>query len=157
MDALTVRFGPADVTAPGVADLIATHKAALRLHYDEEDCHALDTTALAEAEAQMHAAWDGDTVRAVGGLKPLGEGQVELKSMFTSEAARGRGVASGLLAHLLEAARTSGHSEILLEAGRSDDYAAPARALYARAGFAECPPFGDYVDRPASIFMHRDL
>jgi putative acetyltransferase len=29
--------------------------------------------------------------------------------------------------------------------------------MYARAGFAECPPFGDYVVDPHSIFMTLTL
>lgn len=30
---------------------------------------------------------------------------------------------------------------------------APARALYAGAGFAPCGPFGDYGPSPNSVFM----
>ena len=33
------------------------------------------------------------------------------------------------------------------------EFFAPARAFYARAGFAPCPPFGSYVDDPNSTFM----
>lgn len=32
-----------------------------------------------------------------------------------------------------------------------------ARALYARNGFVECPPFGDYREDPNSVFMTRTL
>jgi putative acetyltransferase len=34
---------------------------------------------------------------------------------------------------------------------------ASARALYARFGFVECPPFGDYRLDPNSIFMNLEL
>jgi putative acetyltransferase len=30
-------------------------------------------------------------------------------------------------------------------------------ALYRRFGFAECPPFGDYILDPFSIFMTREI
>jgi putative acetyltransferase len=30
-------------------------------------------------------------------------------------------------------------------------------ALYRRFGFAQCPPFGDYVVDPFSIYMARDI
>ena len=43
-----------------------------------------------------------------------------------------------------------------LETGRTDPYA-PARALYERHGFVECPPFGDYGPDPNSIFMTLTL
>ena len=32
-----------------------------------------------------------------------------------------------------------------------------ARALYARAGFVECPPFEGYSDDPNSVFMTKVL
>lgn len=154
---MAVHCAPADPSDARIAALIEAHRAASRAHYAPEDCHSLDADTLIETRTEMHAAYDGATVLAIGGLKDLGRGKVELKSMFTAEAARGRGVAAALLAHLIAVARAAGQSEILLEAGRSDAYAAPARALYARAGFAECPPFGDYVAAPASIFMARAL
>ncbi|MEX3014185.1 GNAT family N-acetyltransferase [Gymnodinialimonas hymeniacidonis] len=152
-----MRVGPADPSDPQVAVLIQTHHETGRLHYDEADCHSLDTDAVAEIGVAMYAAWLDGQVVAIGGLKALGQGAVELKAMHTSEAARGKGVASALLAHLMEAARTAGHHTMFLEAGRSDDYAAPARALYRRHGFTECAPFGDYVARDASIFMSCNL
>ena len=34
---------------------------------------------------------------------------------------------------------------------------AAARALYARCGFIETGPFGDYVPDPNSVFMTLDL
>jgi putative acetyltransferase len=34
---------------------------------------------------------------------------------------------------------------------------APARALYARFGFVECAPFGDYRLDPNSVFMTFEL
>lgn len=152
-----IKLGLADPADPAIAALIQIHHETGRLYYDEADCHSLDTTAVRESGVTMFAAWlDGHAV-AVGGLKSLGQGAVELKSMHTSEAARGRGVAKALLKHLLQAARDAGHTMIYLEAGRADEYAAPARALYARHGFSECPPFGDYVERDASIFMAREL
>jgi putative acetyltransferase len=36
-------------------------------------------------------------------------------------------------------------------------YFAPARALYARHGFVECAPFGDYREDPNSVFMTLEL
>ena len=72
----------------------------------------------------------GEVRRMLGDveLNLLHAGEFLGKSMFTDESARGRGVASGLLAHLIETARTAGFERLYLEAGRSDDYAAPARA-----------------------------
>jgi putative acetyltransferase len=49
-------------------------------------------------------------------------------------------------------ARAAGMGRLSLETG-SWPYFLPARALYARHGFVECGPFGDYRDDPNSIFM----
>ena len=61
-----------------------------------------------------------------------------------------------MLRHIISTARTSGISRLSLETG-SWDYFLPARALYARHGFVECPPFASYVRDPNSVFMSLDL
>jgi putative acetyltransferase len=52
--------------------------------------------------------------------------------------------------HTAEAAR--GMARLSLETG-SWAYFAPARARYARHGFVECGPFGEYREDPNSVFM----
>jgi putative acetyltransferase len=47
-------------------------------------------------------------------------------------------------------------SRLSLETG-SWEYFRPARSLYRKHGFVECPPFGDYVLDPNSVFMTLDL
>ena len=53
--------------------------------------------------------------------------------MRTAPAARRRGVASRLLDHVLAAARERGYTRLSLETG-TQDFFAPARALYGRGG-----------------------
>jgi putative acetyltransferase len=72
--------------------------------------------------------------------------------MRTATGARGRGVATLMLRHILDAARTRNLERVFLETG-TEDYFAPARRLYARNGFTECQPFADYVLDPNSVFM----
>lgn len=76
--------------------------------------------------------------------------------MRTAQTHLRRGVAARMLDHILAEARRRGYARLSLETG-SMDYFAPARALYARAGFSPCGPFGDYVDDPNSVFMTRAL
>jgi putative acetyltransferase len=76
--------------------------------------------------------------------------------MHTAQAARRTGVGSAMLRHIIATARAGGMARLSLETG-SWDYFAPARALYARHGFVECDPFGDYVLDPNSVFMTLDL
>ena len=49
-----------------------------------------------------------------------------------------------------------GLARLSLETGSQPEFA-PARQLYASAGFAECGPFAGYVEDPHSVFMTRSL
>ncbi|MFN3785164.1 MAG: GNAT family N-acetyltransferase, partial [Spirosomataceae bacterium] len=69
---------------------------------------------------------------------------------------RGRGLSRRMLEHLVDAARAEGFTRLSLETGVQPTFVA-ARALYANAGFAECPPFEGYTDDPNSVFMTRSL
>jgi putative acetyltransferase len=135
-----------------VAALLRTHRVRARAETARGSAHALDLSGLRAPEVRFWSAWDGEVVTGIGALKRLSPDHGELKSMYTAEAARGRGVASALLRRIIEAARADGLTRLSLETG-SWSYFAPARALYARHGFAECGPFGDYRDDPNSVFM----
>ena len=92
--------------------------------------------------------------RAVGcaGLRPLGEGVVELKHFFLAREARGRGLGRAMLAGVEEVARERGAQRLVL------DTAAPlieAAALYRSAGYADIPRFND---NPVAVaWFGRDL
>ena len=49
-----------------------------------------------------------------------------------------------------------GYRRVSLETGTTAAFA-PARALYASAGFIPCGPFGDYEANATSAFMTLDL
>jgi putative acetyltransferase len=57
-----------------------------------------------------------------------------------------------MLAHIVAVARGRGYERLSLETGSMAGFA-PARRLYESFGFACCPPFGDYVEDPHSVFM----
>ena len=126
-----------------------------------ESVHALDPDALAGPEitfwtARDDAAPGGGVLLGCGALKDLGDGEGEIKSMRTARHARGRGVAALLLAGILDEARHRGYARVCLETG-SQEFFAPARRLYARHGFVQCPPFAGYQPDPNSVFMARSL
>ena len=137
---------------PRVVDLLHTHMTRARAETARGSSHALDLSGLRAPEVTFWSAWEGDAVVGVGALKRLSTDHGEVKSMHTAEAARGRGVGSALLQQILAAARARGMSRLSLETG-SWPYFAPARALYARHGFVECGPFGEYREDPNSVFM----
>jgi putative acetyltransferase len=76
--------------------------------------------------------------------------------MHTAEVARGRGIGRAILTHLLEQARARGVRRVSLETGTTAAFA-PARMMYARAGFVPCGPFADYQPSTDNFFMTLDL
>jgi putative acetyltransferase len=93
---------------------------------------------------------------AVGALRHLDHVHAELKSMHTAEEARGRGLGRRMLEHLIATARARGYRRVSLETGSTEEFA-PARALYATAGFVPCSPFADYRSSGWNTFMSHDL
>ena len=140
---------------PALEAVLARHHALMRSQSPEESCHVMTAEELRASGARLFAARDAGGVLGIGALKPIAEG-VELKSMHTVAEARGRGVARELLAHLLTEARASGAAAVFLETGSGADHRA-ARGLYEGAGFCTCPPFGDYIEDPESVFMRLAL
>jgi putative acetyltransferase len=141
---------------PRVVELLQVHVARARAETAPGSSHALDLAGLRGPDVTFWSAWDGDALVGVGALKRLSADHGEIKSMHTAEAARGRGVGSALLRRIMAVARARGMSRLSLETG-SWPYFAPARTLYARHGFVECGPFGEYQEDPNSVFMTADL
>lgn len=74
--------------------------------------------------------------------------------MRTAAMARNQGVASTLLLHILDVAKSRGYQRLSLETG-SMDFFASARCLYERHQFDYCGPFANYELDPNSLFMTR--
>ena len=152
-----VRIAPDDPRRADVLDLLEAHLGWVALHSPPEDVHALDVDALAGPSVLFVTCRDSDgALLGVGALKELGAGHGELKSMHTAAAARGRGVGRAVLAYLVDEARARGLARLSLETGTPDPFA-PARGLYASAGFTPCGPFGDYAASPYSAFFTLTL
>src|SRR5690606_15722187 len=147
-----MRIIPGDYDDDRVVALLLAHVTRARAETGRGSAHALDPHAMRDAGLQLFAAWEAETLLGVAGLRPIGAGHGEVKSMFVAESARRRGVAAALLEHLVQAARAQGMTRLSLETG-SWPYFAAARAFYARHGFAPCGPFGDYSPDPNSVFM----
>jgi putative acetyltransferase len=141
-------------TRPDVARLLLEHLADMHATSPPESVHALDHGGLADPALTLWAARDGSTLLGIAALKQLSATEGEVKSMRTARLARNRGVANELLGHVLGEARRRGYRQVYLETG-TQDFFAPARRLYRRHGFTECPPFAGYRLDPNSVFMTR--
>ncbi|WP_425953632.1 GNAT family N-acetyltransferase [Xylanimonas sp. McL0601] len=142
---------------PDVVALLDQHLADMYATSPAESVHALDHAALADPRVTFLTARAADgTLLGCGAMQQLTADHGELKSMRTADGARGRGVATAILARLLALAAARSYARVSLETG-PQDYFAAARRLYARHGFVECPPFGTYAPDPYSVFMTLDL
>jgi putative acetyltransferase len=150
------RIIPADFNDQRVIDLLNHHRVSARAQTARDSAHALDLIALQAPDIDLWTSWADDALVAVRALKRLSSDLGEVKSMHTVHTARGCGVGSAMLLHIIAAARQRGLSRLCLETG-SWDYFLPAQALYRKHGFVECPPFGDYAPDPNSVFMSLDL
>jgi putative acetyltransferase len=152
--ALVIREGGLD--DPRVIALLTLHVSRARAVTPPGSAHALDLSGLRAPAITFWSGWDGEALAAVGALRRLSAEDGEVKSMHTAEALRGRGHGRAMLGHIVAAARARGLARLWLETG-SFGYFEAARALYAKAGFVDCGPFGDYRPDPNSSFMTLPL
>ncbi|GGW38024.1 GCN5 family N-acetyltransferase [Gemmobacter lanyuensis] len=142
--------------APEVLPLLQRHLDLMWASSPPESVHALDPAELATPDIAFFTLREGEAVLGMGAVKRIDAGHAEIKSMHVVAEARGRGLARVLLDHLVAEARALGYGRLSLETGVEDVFA-PARALYAKAGFIQCPPFEGYWDDPNSYFMTLSL
>jgi putative acetyltransferase len=156
MTAPTVRVELDDLTRAEVHALLTEHLTDMHATSPPESVHALDLSALRAGGVTFWTAWQDAELLGCGALKHLDDTHGEIKSMRTTPAARGRGVATMLLGHIVDEARRRGYRRLSLETG-TQPFFAPARQLYLRNGFTECAPFADYTPDPNSVFLTRTL
>jgi putative acetyltransferase len=145
-----------DPRSPDVAALLARHLRFSLAQTPAEYSFALNQDGLADEAVTLFSFRERGTLLGIGAIKRLGPRSAEIKSMHTSEAARSRGIGRALLTHLVEVARSRGYRRVSMETGTTAAFA-PARALYASAGFVLCGPFADYQPSEHNIFMTMDL
>jgi GNAT superfamily N-acetyltransferase len=139
-----------------VQRLTAAQQVELRARYDG----GLEpgTPPSASDVAVVLLARDADgTALGCGALRPLDAGAAELKRMYVVPEARGRGIATALLAALEDAARDRGWTTLRLETGPRQP---EAIGLYTRAGYRPVEAFGVYAGAPDatdSLFYERRM
>jgi putative acetyltransferase len=141
-----------DPRAEDVRALLGRHLAYARAFTRPEEVYALDVDALAEPSVTFFSYRVDGELLGVAALKQLDSEHAEIKSMHTTEAARGRGIGRALVDHVLGVARERGYRRVSLETGAGPAFAA-ARRLYERSSFTRCEPFADYRPSPNSVCM----
>lgn len=145
-----------DLKGPEIAALLEAHLELMRSQSPACSVHALDLDGLRVPEITFWSAWENGELLGCVALKTHNTALGEIKSMHTKKAVRGKGTAAKLLNHLEQEARSKGLTTLSLETGSQDEFE-PARALYRKHGYNQCPPFADYWDDPNSYFMTKEL
>jgi len=145
-----------DVSRPEVVALVEYHLRSMHEISPPDSVFALDLSGLKHADVTFWTMWDGEDLLGMGGLKQLDAEHGEIKSMRTAPTAMRRGVARKMLDHIVREARARGYRRLSLETGSNAPFA-PAWALYERAGFLPCAPFGNYSDIRFSRYFSIEL
>jgi putative acetyltransferase len=152
-----LSIAPADLLAPEAQALIARLNQELASRYPEPGANhfRLDPEEVGPGRgAFLVARHDGEAV-GCGALRIVEPGTAELKRMFALPSARRRGIGRAILVALEDEARRLGITRLVLETGIRQP---EAIALYRAHGFAEIPPFGEYVLSAAtSVCMAKEL
>ena len=145
-----------DLTRPEVHALLNEHLAHMHSITPAESVHALPIDELRKPDITFWCAWEGEELLGCGALKELTPRHGEVKSMRTVRAHLRKGVARAILVQIMDEARRRSYERLSLETGSMAEFQ-PAVRLYANFGFSPCPPFGDYVLDPNSLFMTKAL
>jgi putative acetyltransferase len=145
-----------NLSGSAVIKLLQAHLQSLSAISPPESMHALNIDALRKPEITFWSVWDGEELVGCGALKELDARHAEIKSMRTAAAHLRKGVASRLLEHIINEAKSRNYRRLSLETGSMDSFE-PARRLYAKFGFKSCGPFANYVEDPNSVFMTREV
>lgn len=141
-----------DLTGAEITALLEEHLANMHAITPAESVHALPVESLRDPSVTFWSAFENGELLGCGALKELDRHHGEVKSMRTVAKHLRKGVARSLLNHIIAEAKRRGYRQLSLETGAMAEFA-PARELYARAGFIECAPFADYMEDPNSAFM----
>jgi putative acetyltransferase len=139
-----------------LALLMQRHTADMHADTPPESIHMMDASELAIPAVNFFVLRDAGKPLAMGAFKRIDAGHAEIKSMHVLTEARGRGLSRIMLDHLLAEAKAAGLKRLSLETGVQPTFVA-ARALYAKAGFEDCPPFEGYSIDMNSVYMTRSL
>lgn len=146
---------PADPTTPQARALLEASHALMGSLFPQEANHFLSVEKLKAPHIDFFVAQDAEHALGCVAIADF-DSYGEIKSMFVTPAARGRGVAKSLLSHLKAVARAKGMTTLRLETGKPGLEA--AHRLYERHGFKDCAAFGNYeANAPYSRYMELSL
>jgi GNAT superfamily N-acetyltransferase len=146
---------------PDAMLLIAEVQAEYVVRYGGPDATPLDPLMFEPPAGSFFVGYLEDRPVATGAWRRHEEVEVfgtrrtaEVKRMYVVPAARARGLARRVLAHLERSAAEAGAEAMVLETGTAQP---EAIALYESSGYTAIPPFGLYKDSPLNRCFAKRL
>ena len=153
----TITIERAQLTDDVSRALIDSLNAELSALYPEPGAthFSLSTQEVADGHGIFLIVYRDGTPLGCGALRLLDSDTAELKRMYVSPTARGRGLGRRLVAALEAEARALGVRRLVLETGVRQ---AAAFALYRATGFHSIPLYWEYCLSPeTSVCLGKDL
>jgi putative acetyltransferase len=145
-----------NLSGSSIQALITLHVTEARGNSPPGQSFALDINGLKTPDVTFWSAWEGADLLGCVALKQLSLSHGEIKSMRTSPGHLRKGVARGLLDHIITVGRARGYRRISLETGAGPAYEA-AISLYERHRFVTGEAFADYENGDFNQCYHLDL
>ncbi|WP_329395260.1 GNAT family N-acetyltransferase [Streptomyces lydicus] len=160
-DTRPVEIRPVRYDHPDAVALDALVQQEYVQRYGDGDMTPLDPRMFVPPQGIYLLAYDGGRAVASGGWRVQEDaaegytaGDAEIKRMFVTAEARGRGLARQILAALEADARAAGRSRMVLETGIKQP---EALELYASSGYVPVTKFGLYRTYDDSRCMAKPL
>ena len=139
-----------------VNDLLVKHFIELRSVSPEGSAHVLDIEGLKDPTIKFWSLWKNNEIIGCGALKFLEKNHGEFKSIRVADKFKKAGIGEKIIDHLIEEAKKLEISKLSIETG-SGEFFLPARNLFSKFGFKECPPFAHYKEDPNSCYYTLNL
>ena len=141
---------------PEVNALLLKHFKELRSVSPEGSAHVLDIPGLKVDSIKFWSVWEEKYLIGCGALKFLDKSHGEFKSIRVIDEYRKKGYGFKIINHLINEAKKLNIRKLSLETG-AGDFFLPARKLFKKIGFIECPPFAHYKEDPNSYYMRLEI
>ena len=91
-----MRIVEGDLDDPRVVALLEIHVIKARAQTAPGSAHALDLSGLKSPDVSFWTIWNDQSLLGMGALKRLSDTQGEVKSMYTVQSVRRKGIASAM-------------------------------------------------------------
>ena len=136
---------------PDVNALLKKHFVELRSVSPAGSTHVLDIAGLKDNTIKFWSFWENNEIIGCGALKFLEKGHGEFKSIRVADNFRKKGIGEKIINHLILEAKKLNIVKLSVETG-AGNFFQPARKLFYKFGFKECPPFAHYKEDPNSCY-----